>query len=144
VAVRVAIAGTFPNPLKLPPVSVTDAPLKEAVGSDFTLTAAIALEDMRTTANTVVRSSPMNFFIVEPFRYGIKQAGKSRPCRPFDKLKLSLPPRSHIAALGTVKPRARLTLRNRGQSSPRVNVRQERSSLCVGIWEGMDRIRRAI
>ncbi len=45
VTVRLAIAGVFPSPLKLPPVRVTDAPLKVAVGSDFTVTAASAIEE---------------------------------------------------------------------------------------------------
>jgi hypothetical protein len=50
--VRVAIAGTFPRPLKLPPVTVTDAPLKVAVGSDFTFTAARAVAVMTAATST--------------------------------------------------------------------------------------------
>jgi hypothetical protein len=65
--VRVAIAGTLPSPLKLPPVSVTDAPLKVAVGSDFTLTAASAVEGMAATASSAATISNRNFLIKVPF-----------------------------------------------------------------------------
>jgi len=45
-AVRVANAGVFPSPLKSPPVTVTEAPLKVAVGRPaLLLTAARAVTD---------------------------------------------------------------------------------------------------
>jgi len=54
VTVRVAIAGTFPKPLKFPPVTVTDAPLNVAVGSDFTFTAARAVAVMTAATSTAM------------------------------------------------------------------------------------------
>ena len=50
VAVRLAMAGVLPSPLKLPPVRVTEAPLKLAVGSDLTVTAPIARPAVRISA----------------------------------------------------------------------------------------------
>jgi hypothetical protein len=66
-AVRVAIAGTLPSPLKLPPVRLTDAPLKVAVGSDFTLTSANAFEGMAATASSAATMSTRNFLTRVPF-----------------------------------------------------------------------------
>ena len=60
---RMAIAGTLPSPLKLPPNKVTDAASgfpKSATGSLFTLTAASALEDVRARANSAAPVSNRN------------------------------------------------------------------------------------
>jgi hypothetical protein len=68
VAVRVAFAGTLPNPLKLPPVRFTDAPLKVADGNDFTFTAASAVEDIAAAPNSAMTMSHLDFLIMVPFR----------------------------------------------------------------------------
>jgi hypothetical protein len=62
-----ANASIFPSPLKLPPVRFTVAPLKVAVGSDFTLTAATAVEDVTATASSAATMSHKGFLIVVPF-----------------------------------------------------------------------------
>jgi hypothetical protein len=67
VTVRVAIAGTLPSPLKLPPVRFTVAPLKVAVGSDFTLTAASAIEDVMAKATSAATINRRDFLIIVPF-----------------------------------------------------------------------------
>jgi hypothetical protein len=48
----VPIASVFPSPLKLPPDTVADAPLKLIVGSCFTVTAASAVDVMTTAATS--------------------------------------------------------------------------------------------
>ena len=100
VTVRLAIAGVFPSPLKLPPVRVTDAPLKVVVGSDFTVTAASAIEDVTAKASSAVTISHRDFLIMVPFgrdrRFGAStgsapalrqhgcRGGADNACRPED------------------------------------------------------------
>jgi hypothetical protein len=47
----------FPSPLKLPPDTVADAPLKLIVGSCFTVTAASAVPVMMTAATSTATTS---------------------------------------------------------------------------------------
>ena len=54
----------FPSPLKLPPDTVADAPLKLIVGSCFTVTAASAVAVMTAAAtSTATTTSHLDFFI---------------------------------------------------------------------------------
>jgi hypothetical protein len=64
VTVSSAFASIFPSPLNSPPVSVTVAPLKLAVGSDFTLTAASAIDDIAAVASSAAPVSHMDFRIM--------------------------------------------------------------------------------
>src|SRR5262249_10088184 len=71
--VSLANASVLPSPLNSPPLTVTVAPLKEAVGSFFTLTAASAIEDVAATASSVAGISHRAFLIMVPFRLGIDE-----------------------------------------------------------------------
>ncbi len=79
---------------------VTDAPLKVAVGSDFTVTAASAIEDVTAKASSAVTISHRDFLIMVPFgrdrRFGAStgsapalrqhgcRGGADNACRPED------------------------------------------------------------
>src|SRR5437773_10014437 len=72
------MAGVLPSPLKLPPVRVTEAPLKLAVGSDLTVTAPIARPAVRISAPITAALMP-NFRAMGTNSFHRRKPARLRP-----------------------------------------------------------------
>src|SRR5438477_5111615 len=74
----------FPSPLKLPPETVTEAASGEpkvAVGSDFTVTAASATEEVIAATTAAATVSRRDFLILVPFAIRASRFGRVERAR---------------------------------------------------------------